>query len=473
MDSKKENDPQSSRDPNEDMSTISVRSGYSVATLNPEVAQYLEKRESSQYRVYPGAELDEYDFTHERIGLHKTNIIESISHMIKGTMGSSVLIMHEAFMYGGIWASLCTTFLCGFINAYAMYMLAKSAQLMYGRLRVSHLSYPDLAEVAAATGCWKRFRRCSKVFRHVVDLCLVLSLSSNCCIYQIMIAKTLTQVIEGIDISDWLSGNVRLYILVSAPLVMTLCVIRSLKFLAPFSMLADFFTAMCVLATLYYSLQTKQKLSELPAWKNVHGFVQFCGVCIYCTCGIAVCLPVENNMRRPRYFRLVVQWAMGTVSILTALTGFFGYWGWGEDCRSPVTVHMPRNTLTTILQCLLTVMLIVTFVVQFWVPFRILWHYIAKRYQRSSYRTLVLMERILRILFVCLVTIVSLLFPDLIQIMSFMGPFLVGIIGFIFPAIIESLITWKDDRELKIRWRRTKNFFLMIFGLLLSASAFY
>lgn len=67
-------------------------------------------------------------------------------------------------------------------------------------------------------------------------------------------------------------------------------------------------SAVCVLVTLYYSFQTDQNIFDRPAWKSLNNFWTFCGVCIYCTCGIAVCLPVENNMRQPRYFVYVLNW---------------------------------------------------------------------------------------------------------------------------------------------------------------------
>lgn len=44
-------------------------------------------------------------------------------------------------------------------------MLVSSAQAMYTSLRVSKLTYPDLAEAAAAKGSWPFFRRHSKKFR--------------------------------------------------------------------------------------------------------------------------------------------------------------------------------------------------------------------------------------------------------------------------------------------------------------------
>ncbi|CAH1642172.1 unnamed protein product [Spodoptera littoralis] len=90
---------------------------------------------------------------HRGHSIKKENLVEATAHLIKGSVGAGVLTMHEAYMIGGMWTSMAAT------------MLIRSAQKMYRRLRISKLSYPDLAEAAAATAPWARVRRYSKVFR--------------------------------------------------------------------------------------------------------------------------------------------------------------------------------------------------------------------------------------------------------------------------------------------------------------------
>ncbi|CAH0718488.1 unnamed protein product, partial [Brenthis ino] len=101
---------------------------------------------------------------------------------------------------------------------------------------------------------------------------------------------------------------------------------------------------MCVLTTMYYSISMASNLSDRPAWKSIHGLFRMIGVCIYSVKGIGVILPIENHMRRPQYISTVVQCGMPIVVILVTVIGFFGYWAWGEECRSPFTTHMPSYT---------------------------------------------------------------------------------------------------------------------------------
>ncbi|XP_047037577.1 proton-coupled amino acid transporter 4-like [Helicoverpa zea] len=414
----------------------------SLYTLDRDIKNYIHKRESHSYEYYPGTERTVYDYIEERNDMYNTNLIESTAHLIKGSLGAGALSMHEAYMYGGLWTSLVVTIVIGITISYTMLMLIRSAQKVYRRLRISKLSYPDLAEAACATSPWRFVRKLSKPFRYLVDACIIFEMCGTCCIYQIMIGSSIKQMFEGIDyeFAKRVMG-IRLYILISAPILLPLCQIRSLKFLAPFSMLADVFVALCVLTTLYYSLITlNANITDRYAWKNIHGFFRIAGICMYTTSGICVALPVENNMKRPRYFPQAVRLATIVVLTLTVTTGVFGYWAWGESCKSPITVHMPLNIFTTILQFLLIMMLSTSFAVQFWVPFRIIWHYLVRRYKRKQ----AIWERVHRLIMGLIVMAFTMLFPNVISVMIFLGQFFMGLVALVFPATIEIMVDWEE-----------------------------
>ncbi|XP_035451523.2 proton-coupled amino acid transporter-like protein pathetic [Spodoptera frugiperda] len=453
----------------------------SLYTLDRELRNYIKDRESTSYQHYPGTERAVFDYVSmERTDMYSTNLIESTAHLIKGSVGAGVLTMHEAYMIGGMWTSVAATIFFGLLIAYTMYMLIRSAQKMYGRLRISKLSYPDLAEAAAATAPWAGVRKYSKLFRYVVDCTIFLEMCGTCCIYQLIIAFTLKQMTEGFlnsfdtAISSELLADLRFYIMMSAPLLIPLCLIRSIKFLAPFSMLADIFVAICVMTTLYYSLISyTDDITDRPAWKDLLGFVKMCAISFYSTSGICVALPVENHMRRPRQFTHALKYATVIVILLTVFTGVFGYWAWGEECKSPITVHMPLDTFTTTLQSLLVLMLSTTFAVQFWVPFRIVWHYIMKNYKRKQ----AIWERFYRLVMAIVVTFISMVFPYLIPVVVFCGQFCLGFIGLVFPAFIELLVDWEEQLYSKkakdIFVKKTKNIGLVLLGLTLSLSSVY
>ncbi|XP_039761715.1 proton-coupled amino acid transporter-like protein CG1139 isoform X3 [Pararge aegeria] len=270
------------------------------------------------------------------------------------------------------------------------------------------------------------------------------------------------------SVTDYKLSMSILILIITAPLI-ALCLIRSLKYLAPFSLVADLIIVTCVLTTMYYSISVAADLNKRPVWKSTHGLLRFLGICIYSINGIGVTLPIENNMRRPVYFRAVLQWGMPFVVTLVMIIGFFGYWAWGEQCRSPFTVHMPSNTILTIMQGFLTITLGVTFAVHFWVPFRIIWHYVGRNYKKRRG----VWERLYRTVYVFMISCLSIAFPNMSNWMSFLGNFFTAFLVFIFPAIMETMITWKEPRKLIFRLSLLKNVSLVLFGLFLGGGAFY
>ncbi|CAH4037521.1 unnamed protein product [Pieris brassicae] len=189
-------------------------------------------------------------------------------------------------------------------------------------------------------------------------------------------------------------------------------------------------TATCVITSMYYSISVAASLSNVPAWKSVHGFLRFCGVCIYSIDGIGVSLPIENNMRRPQYFNVVLQCGTAIVVPLVAMVGFFGYWAWGEQCRTPITIHMPPEKRKNI------------------------W------------------ERIFRGVHVMLLSCLAIAFPNLSKWMSFLGNFFMGLVVFILPAFIDSMVSWNQPL-VHTRLRLLKNLLIMSLGVTLCGGAIY
>ncbi|KAL0810389.1 hypothetical protein ABMA28_010534, partial [Loxostege sticticalis] len=375
--------------------------------------------------------------------------LESASHIVKGCLGAGIMSIHEGYMNGGLWASLGTTAVIGLVVPYVMYMLVISAQKLYVRLRIPRLTYPDLGEVAVATGPWPSLRRFSKAFRYSIDICLFIELFGTCCVYQIMMAQTLKQVLESVSAGakNW-NMPIRIYILIVLVPVFFLCMIRSLKFLAPFSLFADMLIGICVITSMYYSISRAVDVYDRPAYKSFPGLMNFVGVLLYSIDGVGIVLPVENNMQQPKNFKYVLCLGWTIIMFSVTLTGFFGYLGWGEECKSPITTHMPLETFTIILQFLICTVLTVTFAVSFYVPFRIVWRYIGRRYKR--YRGS--WESFYRGLLTIAVTILAVAYPNMIRIMIFLGNFFLAFIAFIFPAFIESLVFWNERRRGRIRY---------------------
>ncbi|KAJ0170544.1 hypothetical protein K1T71_013915 [Dendrolimus kikuchii] len=414
---------------------------------------------------------DNYDFVSHRTTRKPTNALESTGHLIKGCLGGGILGIHEAYMKCGLWTSLIVTLVFGFYITYCVHILVKSAQMLYKRLHIPEMSYPDVAEASLEVGPFPSLRKYSKWFRYAVDLAICIDLFGACCVYQIIIAKTIQQLIENTDaLSDEDIPNLRLYILALLVPVLLLCMITTLKYLAPFTLIADVFIVACVVATVVYGLRKAENISTVPAWKDVIGFFEFCGIVVFSMEGIGVSLPIENNMKDPTQFPFVLCAGMFVVVTFLILVGFFGYWGFGEHSISPVTLNFPPEIFPTILKCLMALMIFVTFALNFWAPFNLVWHYMSKKHNPKKYW---IWERVYRATFIVIITAIAIAFPNIGNLMGLLGAFCLSFMGFIFPAIIELLVVWEDPGLGVYRWRLWKNIAVLVVGVLLFIAGTY
>uniref|UniRef100_A0A2A4K6B7 Amino acid transporter transmembrane domain-containing protein n=1 Tax=Heliothis virescens TaxID=7102 RepID=A0A2A4K6B7_HELVI len=406
---------------------------------------------------------EKFDFVAQRKVPKPTNILESTGHLVKGCLGAGVLGIHEAYMKCGLWVAVISTVIFGFYISYCVHLLISSAHLLYERIHVTKLSYPDVAEVALEVGPFPSLRKFSKLFRYAVDATICIDLFGACAVYQIIIAKTIQVVTGDRDTVTVL----RMYILIIFLPILLLCMITTLKYLAPFSLVADFFIVTCVVATVVYSLEIAPPIEERPAFKSFIGFFEFSGVVVFSMEGVGVSLPIENNMKDPRKFRVVLVAGMMVVVSFVLLVGFFGYWGFGELCDAPVTLNFKKGLVPTILQVLIALMVYVTFALNFWAPFNLCWYYLQKRHDPEKFW---LWERVYRAIIVICITATSIAFPNIGNLMGLIGAFCLSNMGFIFPAIIDLLVVWEHPGLGTANWRLYKNILILIAGIILFVS---
>ncbi|XP_047541104.1 proton-coupled amino acid transporter-like protein pathetic [Vanessa atalanta] len=414
-----------------------------------------------------------YDFKAARPpGRKRTNLIETIGNLAKSCLGGGVVAIHESYKMCGLLTSFVLTIVFGFCISYAMYMIAHSAQRIYGRVQVPQMSYPDLAEATLETGPFVSIRKYSKCFRYLVDFTICFNLFGSCCVYQIMMARTIKQLVEGTNEVS-LEGNppLRVYIICLVVPCTLLGMITSLKYLAPFSIVADFiiFTVAC--ATVHYASKVAETSPlDMPVFKTVAGLFEFMGVCIFSMEGLGAVMAVENNMEEPRNMGRALFGGMSIVVSIVVTIGFFGYWGFGEMSKSPVTLNFPLEPFPIALKLLLGFMIYVTFALNFWFPFDLMWYYIKNKYDPSKYW---LWERVYRAIFICGITCIATTFPNVSKFIGVLGSFCISNMGFIYPAFIELCLDWTDPGLGFMMWRFWRFILIVTFGLTLCVVGTY
>lgn len=164
------------------------------------------------------------------------------------------------------------------------------------------------------------------------------------------VAKNVKQVVDyhAENTYDWLPHdmNIRIYMLMLLPLLILMNMIRNLKYLAPFSMIANILVGSGMGITFYYLFQDIPSVADRTHMADLSRLPTFFGTAIFALEGIGVVMPLENNMKTPTHFigcPGVLNTGMFFVVSLYATVGFFGYLKYGDGTKGSITLNLPED----------------------------------------------------------------------------------------------------------------------------------
>ncbi|XP_045457283.1 proton-coupled amino acid transporter 2-like [Melitaea cinxia] len=229
--------------------------------------------------------------------------------MVKGALGGGILGGHVAYMKAGIFIGLPFNLLFGMYMTYCLYILVISAQILYRRTRVPSMSYPDVGEAAMACFPNPKVAKYSKIFRYTIDAIICIDLFGACACYQIIIAKSIKQLVEDTQRT-------------------------TIEGLAP---------VFCIMLTVYYAFVFNPTFSNLVKVTKLYNFFEYVGMSVFSMSCSGVVIPIENNMKDPKKYPQVLMTGMSLIIMCTFSVSFFGYVGFLDACESPITVNFPMT----------------------------------------------------------------------------------------------------------------------------------
>lgn len=407
-------------------------------------------------------ELGDYNpFEHRKLE-HPTSDADTLIHLLKGSLGSGILAMPHAFANAGLGFGLVCTFFVGIVCTYCVHILVKSAHELCKRTRVPSLGFAEVAEAAFLSGpqCLHKWSRFAKA---LINLFLVIDLLGCCCVYIVFVSKNVKQVVDHHSGSDI---DLRMYMLALLPLLILINFIRNLKYMAPFSMIANILIACGMGITFYYIFTDMPSFDSKPNFVDITKLPMFFGTAIFALEGIGVVMPLENNMKTPTHFigcPGVLNTGMSFVVTLYASVGFFGFLKYGYETEPSITLNLPKDEiLAQTVKIMIAVAIFLTYSLQFYVPMEIIWKNLKQHFGARK----LFVEYGIRTAIVTGTVIIAIAIPNLGGFISLVGAVCLSTLGLIFPAVID-LITFYDEPGLgRFNWRLWKNLFLITFGVI-------
>ncbi|XP_012216315.1 proton-coupled amino acid transporter-like protein pathetic [Linepithema humile] len=405
-----------------------------------------------------------YDPFEHRDKHNATSDLGSVMHLLKSSLGTGILAMPHAIKNGGLLFGGIGTIIIGFICAHCVHILVRTSHVLCRRTKTPQLTYAETAY--AAFFCGPKFVRpwanVSKIF---VNVALCATYVGGTCVYIVFIASSLKQV------TDFRTGrniNIRLYIVSLIPALILLGQVRNLKYLVPFSLLANIFMLSGFSITLYYVFSSIQwnNNPNVKLFASVEQLPRFFATVIFAIEGIGIVMPVANNMRHPTHFLgcpSVLNVTMSIVVALYAVMGIFGYLAYGEHSLASITLNLPvEDDLAQAVKLLIAAAVLFTYGLQYFVPLEIIWNAIKHMF---SHKYEAVGETFMRIGMVMLTVIIAIAVPELDPFISLVGAIFFSILGISIPAVVETISCWEGHLG-ALKWRLWKNSALLIFSLL-------
>ncbi|XP_053233026.1 proton-coupled amino acid transporter 1-like [Podarcis raffonei] len=391
--------------------------------------------------------------SYQRFGeANGTTWFQTLIHLLKGNIGTGLLGLPLAIKNAGIVMGPLSLLGIGIIAVHCMQMLVKCAHHFCNKHQKRFVDYGDavMHGLEASPVAWLRAH--SIWGRYLIGFFLIITQLGFCCVYFVFLADNLRQVISAANgTTNDCSANEtsllaptmssQLYILSLLPFVILLVFIQNLKFLSIFSMLANLLMLSSLIMIYQYIVRGIPDPSHLPLVSQWKTYPLFFGTAIFAFEGIGVVLPLENKMKTPHHFPIILYVGMAIVSTLYLSLGTLGYLRFGENIQASITLNLPNCWLYQSVKLLYSIGIFFTYALQFYVPAEII---IPTAIAQVPERWALWCNLLLRASLVSVTCLLAILIPRLGIVISLVGSISSSALALIIPPLLHIATYYSD-----------------------------
>ncbi|XP_015184042.1 PREDICTED: proton-coupled amino acid transporter 1 [Polistes dominula] len=402
-------------------------------------------------------------FTERKVD-NPTTDCDTLTHLLKASLGTGILAMPVAFKNAGLLVGIFATIFVAFICTHCAYILVKCAHVLYHKTRRTEMDFADVAEIAFSMGPrWAT--KLAKPSRYIIQISLFATYFGTCSVYAVIVAANFEKVIKHYNESapeDTIIREITACLLI--PLIL-LSWIPNLKYLAPVSMVANIFMGTGLGITFYYLVWDLPPIGTLPLAAPIQDFPHFFSITVFAMEAIGVIMPLENNMKTPQHIIGicgVLNKGMSGVTLIYILLGFLGYIKYQDATLDSITLNLPTEEIPAqVVQILIGLAVYCTFGLQFYVCLDIAWTGIKDRFQKKP----LIANYVLRTTMVIGAVLLAVAVPNIGPFISLIGAFCFSILGLFMPALIE-IVTYWDTGFGPCKWVAVKNIIICIISII-------
>ena len=252
--------------------------------------------------------------------------------LMKSFVGPGVLFLPQGFHNGGLTLSIFLLILFGCYSYWCYYILIQSK--VYTKVS----SFGDIG--LRTYGKWMKF---------AILLSLVLTQVGFSAAYVIFVAKNLQAFIR--NVFNFENVSLSLLMIFQLLVFIPLSFIRNISKLSLPSLFANFFILIGLVIVLFYTIKHLfVTLDMKPAEGVIFGvnsnrWTLFVGTAIFTFEGIGLIIPVQDSMKYPERFPLILGMVIMTATILFVIVATLGYLSYGDKVETVILLNLPQNSI--------------------------------------------------------------------------------------------------------------------------------
>lgn len=264
---------------------------------------------------------------------------QTLANVVVSIVGTGVLGLPFAFRVAGWLAGSIGLIVAGVSSYYCMLLLVECRKKLASEKESSEAeTYGDLGykSMGAAGG-------------YLTEAVIFLSQCGGAVAYLAFIGKNLESIFQGHGFT------MVSFVFLLVPIEIALSWIGTLSAFAPFSSFANICNVLAMALVVKEDIQMVIKRGfsfrdRKAISSNLGGLPFATGMAVFCFEGFSMTLSLEASMKERRTFPKLLAMIFSGIAILYVLFGMSGYLAYGDETRDIITLNLPQNWTTTLVQ---------------------------------------------------------------------------------------------------------------------------
>ncbi|KAK7576725.1 hypothetical protein V9T40_013011 [Parthenolecanium corni] len=338
-------------------------------------------------------------------------------HVVRVSIGTGILFMPYTIHNLGYVMGAAVFLLAGIIYYHVARMILLTETKMCQQLKVTHLSYVELASQIFRASPFP-FNKCASPVKYLI--CVFYSMPFANTVYLVVMGEAVQTLASCFEIK--MTTTIAVSILI-VPLTI-FCMFQSiLKILIPYSSVTNVFTALLAFAIIIVAVDYKTESTTLRPIGDVTFIPKSLAMYIQVFSCTSLLFAIKNDMQKPQ--KLTKAFGILNVSAFLVMLVHYGfglglYVSYGNAVHSDILKNMPDGKVTYLIKSLFCLTLFVSYILCFFARFNNVWTNTLKpNFKNQKYASVV--EYSIRIGYNLLSCLLAVTLPNLALVSAFAG----------------------------------------------------